>query len=295
MKGMNRRRAGTLLGLLALAALALAGCSPTAPVTSPGKPSGSLTIPTPATDSVGATTLPNPSDWPDQDTPISQASVQLQMAWDPYGVTIIPSRHIFASIPRVPTLLNKTNGALTEDQVQEMGVALYRSSALWGWADQHDQLRLQVFLSNAGFVNTPAGNAEAKGEPVADPPCALYPVKLAVIAVDPAVVSFEEGVGYSVHASYALVEDYGGSITQACDQTAETPRGTQITWRGPSVNIETGTVRSDPLLGLTWFGESDRYCPYVPIQLPSPFGTPPPASSSPASSEPAACRLFAWS
>ena len=127
VKGVNRRRAGTLLGVLGVAVLALGGCSPTAPLTSPGKPSGSLTIPTPATAAVGATTVPNPSDWPDQDTPIGQASVQLQMVWDPYGVTVIPSRHVFDAIPPVPTVLDKTNGALTQSQVQQMGLALYRT------------------------------------------------------------------------------------------------------------------------------------------------------------------------
>jgi len=55
------------------------------------------------------------------------------MTWDPYGVTIIPSRDVFDNMPPVPTVLNKTDGALTSDQVQQMGLAYYRTDALWGW------------------------------------------------------------------------------------------------------------------------------------------------------------------
>jgi hypothetical protein len=273
MKGMNRRRAGTLLGLLTASVVAIAGCSSLSHGTTSTKPSTSLTIPTPATGEAGATSLPNPSDWPEQDTPISQASTQLQMAWDPYGVSIIPSRHVFDSIPAVPTVLNETSGALTQAQVQQMGLAFYRTDALWGWADAHDQMKFQLYLSNQGFMNSAPGRAESQGQPVNDPSCDLYPVDLAVVPVDQSVVSFEAGWGYQVSAHYALVERYKGP----CSVTASTSSGPQIlvSWQWPALILETGTSRTDSVLGWVWFAESARTCPASNMPTPVPgFPTP---------------------
>ena len=288
---MRSRRSGRL-ALLGLTALALGACSPSHGGASAISSPSSISIPPPATSSVDPSGLPVPSDWPDQDTPIGQASAQLQMAWDPYGVTIIPSRDVFDSMPAVPTVLNETGGALSDAQAQEMGLAYYRTDALWGWADAHDQMKFQLYLSNQGYLNTAAGEAESAGDSVIDPVCVLYPIKLAIVPVDQSIVTFEGGVGYTVHTAYALVEEYGGSVSSPCQQTADTSAGPEVTWTGPAVDIETGSVHTDPLLGLTWFGESDRDCPSSNVGLPAGFGTPPAQSGTTPVPEPDACDLF---
>jgi len=88
-----------------------------------------------------------------------------------------------------------------------------------GLADAHDQMKFQLYLSNQGFLNTPEGQAEGAGEPVTDPLCDLFPVKLAVVPVDQSIVSFEAGVGDTVSALYALVEQY----SSPCSVTATPP------------------------------------------------------------------------
>lgn len=281
---MRVRRRGLLTALAALV-LSAAACSSSHPTTSPTRNSSAFAIPTP--DSAGgATSLPNPSDWPEQDTPIAQASVQLQMAWDPYGVTIIPSRHVFDSVPAVPTVLDKTNGALTQAQAQQMGLAFSRTDALWGWADAHDQMKLELYLSNQGFMNSAPGRAESQGEPVNDPACDLYPVDLAVVPVDQSVVSFEAGWGYRVSARYALVEQYKAP----CSVTASTSSGPQVlvSWQWPALILETGTGRTDSVLGWVWFAESARTCPASNMPTPLP-GFPTPNYDQ---AGPAACRVL---
>lgn len=292
MDHMGARGPGRLsLAVVGLAVLAVGACSPSHGGASATSSPSSTTIPPPATSSANSSALPNPSDWPDQDTPISQASAQLQTVWDPYGVTLIPSRHVFDSMPAVPAVLNKTNGALSAAQAQQIGVAYYRTDALWGWADAHDQMKLQLYLSNQGFLNGPSGQAESAGEPVTDPSCDLYPVKLAVVPVDQSIVSFEAGVGDTVTSQYALVEQYSAP----CSVTATTAEGPQVleSWQGPALILETGEARADPVLGLSWFAESARSCPSSGLPtLPSEFGTPPPASGATASPGPEACDVF---
>ena len=288
MDHMGARGPGRLrLAGVGLAVLAVGACSPSHGGASATSSPSSTTIPPPATSSANSSALPNPSDWPDQDTPISQASAQLQMVWDPYGVTLIPSRHVFDSIPAVPAVLNKTNGALSAAQAQQIGVAYYRTDTLWGWADAHDQMKLQLYLSNQGFLNTPEGQAEGAGEPVTDPVCDLYPVKLAVVQVDQSIVSYEAGVGFSVDSPYALAEEY----KSPCSVTATTAEGPQVldSWQWPTLILETGSARTDPLLGLTWFEESARACPSSGLPTPDPgFPTPPDYNSG----GPAACAAL---
>ena len=290
MDHMGARGPGRLsLALVGLAVLAVGACSPSHGGGSATSTPSSITIPPPS--SADSSALPNPSDWPAQDTPIAQASAQLQMVWDPYGVTLIPSRHVFDGVPAVPAVLNKTNGALPDAQAQQVALAYYRTDALWGWADAHDQMKLQLYLSNQGFLNGPSGQAESAGEPVTDPSCDLYPVKLAVVPVDQSIVSFEAGVGDTVTSAYALVEQYSAP----CSVTATTAEGTQVleSWQGPALILETEKARTDPVLGLSWFAESARSCPSSGLPtLPSEFGTPPPASGATASSGPEACDVF---
>lgn len=283
-------RGGALLFVASfLASCAAAATAPTYTPRSPVAP-----IPTPNQPDPQAKAVPNAADWPQQDTPFAQASAQLQQAWAAYGVTIIPSRHVFDNVPPVPTVLNKTNGALTQAQAQQMGLAYYRTDALWGWADAHDQTKLQLYLFNPGFLNTPAGQAEVAGQPVQDPPCALFPSGVAVSPVDASVKAFEAESGYTVSSMYALVENY----KTPCAITAITASGpkTIANWAfGWSINLETGSVRDDPVLGLAYFAEADRACPQSGYPTAPPGETlPPGVVPSPGSPDggPLACGAF---
>ena len=282
--------ASVLLGGLMLAACA---STPAATRTASSTPA---TIPTPNQPDPHATAVPDPSAWPDQDTLYAQASAQLQQAWAAYGVTIIPSLHVFAGMPAVPTVLNKTNGVLTQAQAQQIGLAFYRAEALWGWAAAHDQMKLQLYLGNQGFLNTAAGTAESKGQPVQDPPCELYPTKLAVVPVEASITSFLQHLGYAVSSQYALVESY----KTPCNQTALTGAGAQTViaqWAfGLNLQIETGSWHDDPLLGLVYVGEAARDCPESGYPTAPPGVTFPPGALGPspgsADGGPLACGVI---
>lgn len=272
----------------------LAACA-SAPAATRTASSTPATIPTPSHPDPNATAVPDPGAWPEQDTPYAQASAQLQQAWAAYGVTIIPSRHVFAGMPVVPTVLNKTNGALTQAQVQQIGLAYYRTNALWGWASLHDQTKLQLYLANQGFLNTAAGDAESKGEPVQEPSCALYPTQMAVVPVDSSITSFLQAHGYTVSSAQALSEGY----KTPCTITALTGNGPTAVFGekfGTTLDIETGSTRADPVLGLVYFREAGRECPESGLPTPWPGETWPPGampSAGTAEGGPLACGVFA--
>ena len=273
-------------------AVLLAACA-SAPATRTAS-STPATIPTPNQPDPNATAVPDPGAWPEQDTPYAQASAKLQQAWAVYGVTIIPSRHVFAGMPAVPAVLNKTNGALTQAQVQQIGLAYYRTNALWGWASSRDQTKLQVYLANQGFLNTAAGDAESKGEPVQEPTCALYPTQMAVVPVDSSITSFLQAHGYTVSSAQALSEGY----KTPCTITALTPTGPQPVFNekyGTTLGVETGSVRADPVLGLVYFREAARECPESGLPTPWPGESFLPGDvPSPGTTEggPLACGVF---
>ena len=288
-----RRLVSASVSLVMAVLLAACASAPAATRTTSSTPA---TIPTPNQPDPNATAVPDPGAWPEQDTPYDQASAQLQQAWAAYGVTIIPSRHVFAGMPLVPTVLNKTNGALTQAQVQQIGLAFYRAEALWGWAAAHDQMKLQLYLGNQGFLNTAAGAAESKGQPVQDPACELYPTKLAVVPVDASITSFLQHLGYAVSSPYALVESY----KTPCSQKALTGAGAETViaqWAfGLNLQIETGSSHDDPLLGLVYVGEAARDCPESGFPTAPPGVTFPPGALGPspgtADGGPLACGVI---
>ena len=280
--------------LLVPLAILLASCTGTVTSATNKASPTPATIPTPNQPDPNVAAVPNAADWPQQDIPFAQASAQLQQAWAAYGVTIIPSRQVFDNVPAVPTVVNKTNGALTQAQAQQMGLAYYRTEALWGWAAAHNQMKLQLYLGNEGFLNTDIGAAERKGLAVQEPPCALYPIRLALVPADASITSFLKALGYTVSSPNALVQDY----KTPCSVTAMTSAGTQNVHEWPLgliLDIETGSVRQDPVLGLAYFGEADRECPQSGYPTPWPGETFLPGTvPSPGTAEggPLACGVF---
>lgn len=289
---IRARHMASALSLCAFGAV-VASCGST-PSKGPTDGATSIAIPTPSTQMPGATSVPALADWPKRDTPFAQAPSQMQLAWAAYGVTLIPSRHVFDNMPAVPTVVNKTNGALTQAQVQQTGLAFYRSEALWGWAAANDQTKLQLYLGNEGFLNTPAGAAESKGEPVRDPACELYPTQLAVVPVESSIKTFLEHFGYTVSSAFALVQNY----KTPCSQSAVTTAGEKVIqqWAfGLDLQVETGSEREDPVLGLVYVGEAAHDCPENGFPtLPAGETLPPGTVPSPGAPDggPLACGVF---
>ncbi|WP_337313565.1 hypothetical protein [Candidatus Aeolococcus gillhamiae] len=239
-----------MIGLLALALVcALAGCgAPSSPTPTPPKPTLS-----PSALATNYRYL-NPALYPDRDTPIGQASAQLQAVWTPYDVTVIPGRHLLDSMRSPPQVLNMTNGKLSDADAEALAWAEYRENAFLGWLESNVQPRLNDHLRVHGLFNGVIGNAVRAGQAVTDPACGLYAAQIAVIPVDQTVVAFEAGKGYSVTSQFALVDRYKAPCAVV------TAAGPLFTAASDVVIIETGAIQHDDVLGDLFFAQSGRDC-----------------------------------
>lgn len=238
------------MAALLLGALTQAGCS--------GTPSPSRS-PTPNRPTASAA-LPdyrylNPAVFPAQDTPLAQASAQLQQVWTPYDVTVIPSRHVLDGMPAPPTVINMTNGALSNADAQALAWAEYRQNAFIGWLEAAVQPGLNNHLREAGLFNGILGNTVRAGTSVNDPACDLYAAKIAVVPVDSSITAFESGKGYTVTSQYAMVVLYSGGCT------VKTAAGQALfSDQSNTIAVETGAIRHDDVLGDVFYQESGRDC-----------------------------------
>lgn len=263
MEGRGRvGTAGTQLwwiAVLALLTLALAGCgSPS----SPSIRSTAVASPSPSSIATNYRYL-NPTLYPRQDTPLTQASAQLQAVWTAYDVTIIPGQHLLDAMPTPPKVLNLTNGKLSEAEAQALAWSEYRENAFVGWLEAKVQPGLNDHLRVHGLFNGIIGNTVRAGQSVNNPPCDLYATQMAVLPVDQSVQAFEAGKGYTVSAQYALVDRYpaGCSITAAGGQVL-------FSTQTDTIAVETGVIRHDAVLGAFFFAESGRDCA-TPTQIPA--------------------------
>src|SRR5690348_6541158 len=136
LTGGRRLLAAAIVALIAaLAACGSSTTSTSAPgsvTTSDAQSGGSGT----ATPTAVSPTVLDPFLFPEQDTPLSKATQQLQQIWTPYKVSIIPSRHTLETMPQVRTVANLTGGALSDADAQSFLVAEYRDNAFSGWAEK---------------------------------------------------------------------------------------------------------------------------------------------------------------
>lgn len=252
MEGRSRKAVASRLSwpLVLVVAGVVAGCgSPVSPTATPR-----TAAPTPSAVATNYRYL-NPELYPEQDTPIAQASARLQAVWTPYDVTVIPGRHLLDSMPSPPHVLNMTNGGLSDADAEALAWAEYRENAFVGWLEAHTQPGLNDHVRVHGLFNGVLGNTVRAGTSVIDPRCDLYAARMAVVPVDPSVGAFEAGKGYTVSAPYALVDLYpaGCAITTAGGQTL-------FSEQSNTVAVETGAIRHDDVLGDIFYAESGRDC-----------------------------------
>ena len=261
--GRWRASAGALCALVAV--LAASSCGNTATPTSAS--------PTQATSASAAPSnyrYLNPALFPEQDTPLAKAPAQLQQVWTPYDVTVIPSRHVLDNMPEPPKVINMTNGKLSDADAQALAWAEYRQSALLGWMEAAIQPGLNGHLRVGGLFTGTIGNAVRAGKSVVNPPCDLYAHAIGVVPVDQAITGFEAARGYTVTSGYALVERYSST-----DCVVATKDGQTLFTFASAVNIETGTIRHDDVLGDIFYADSGRDCLPSGAQQPTACGAVP--------------------
>jgi hypothetical protein len=269
LTGKGRRRLGA-------AAIALASClAACGSTTTP--PSSAASTPPPATAagstaSASATTpaattpapLPinslDPFLFPEQDTKLATATTQLQQIWTKYKTVIIPSRHTLENMPAVPQVSNITGGALDDATAQSFLNAEFRDNTFIAWAEKNVQPDFMNSLQDPIYNDTPTMSLLRAGKAINDPPCDLYPVNVAVVALDDKTKAFFAAQGRILKSPYALVQTANGpcDVTLASPPPGATPVGS-IDNAGET-DLIAGYLQHDPVLGDLWFTDASFNC-----------------------------------
>jgi len=239
------------------------------PSTTPGGTPGPTSSTVSSTGAATATSSQSPTAldpfvFPERDTPLEQASAQLQAVWKPYKVTIIPSRHTLEGMPNIVKVRNFTQGRVSDADAQQLLSAEFRDNTFLAWAELNVQLKFEDFLQLPVFATSPLTAALRAGQPVIDPPCDLYPIASGLVALDQQSRTYFDSTftrkGSPVTAQYALVQTYKGP----CDVVTVTPQGARQVLvpipAGGATAVFPGHLQRDPVLGELWFAEASFLC-----------------------------------
>ena len=266
---MLTRKGWRLLSAAIVALIAvIAACgSTTSSSTPPTSAATSSAAPAATTQSSASPTAASPSVldpflFPEQDTPLSQATPQLKQIWTPYHVTIIPSRHTLETMPPVRTVGNLTGGAIGDAEAQSYLVAEYRDNAFSGWALRNDQPDFFNLALQGGIdAGSPEYAALKAGRAINDPACDLYPTNPAVVKLDDSTTKYlTQTLRFTLNGPYALVQTYVGpcDVTYVSPRPQETPFSTVTV--GGAIALFAGHLKRDPVLGPLWFVDGAFDC-----------------------------------
>lgn len=155
-----------------------------------------------------------------------------------------------------PDIISKNFGSRT---LGSWILASNRDSLWYRWAEANDQTPLLSHLGVVGLDPPAELKAMAANEPITQPDCALFPLRVEVFPITLANQRFFDGEGEQVRSSYAFVGTYPGP----CAVTAISTSGQTITlasYPSQSVTFFAGHVESDPLLGDLLFYDGAGNC-----------------------------------
>jgi hypothetical protein len=248
------------------AACVLTGCEqPTPPIRSsapgaggsPGAvPGGSNSPATPGvTSGAGA---PDLSLFPDHDTPLAAAPAPLQSAWRPLGVTVIPSRHVFDSVPKPPSAI-RLDGTIDQATADARVAAAYRTAALQDWSEKTRQLAFRLHLLNPRINDGLRYESDlAAGATIQHSGCDLYPTQVTVLGMPSTSASIFTAHGQKTSAPSILNE----SFRNACETRALFPDGhvDVISTSTPLPVLVATAVRHDHVLGDVAYSDALLNC-----------------------------------
>jgi hypothetical protein len=134
-----KSRIGVAFGVGAIS-VALGACGG---VASSSTPRTAISVPPGATIQPGASVSATPTGiglYPAVDTPVASAPSAMAYAWLQLSINkTIPGSAIFSKAPAMPTVINKTNGAVSAADAQAIESALWREETLLQWAEAHDE------------------------------------------------------------------------------------------------------------------------------------------------------------
>jgi hypothetical protein len=123
--------------------------------------------------------------YPRVDTAVASAPSAMGFAWLNLAINkTIPGSDIFSKAPPMPTVINKTNGALSAVDAQAIEAALWRETTLLQWAQAHDEsgfmINTLLGTQESNFLLPDDQAALAEGGTVTDPNCDVFPVSVTV-------------------------------------------------------------------------------------------------------------------
>jgi hypothetical protein len=121
--------------------------------------------------------------YPTIDTPVASAPSAMGFAWLNLAISkTIPGSDIFSKAPQMPTVINKTNGAVSAVDAQAVVAALWREETLLQWAQAHDEngfmFNTLLGTQESNVLLPDAQAALAEGGTVIDPNCDIFPVSV---------------------------------------------------------------------------------------------------------------------
>jgi hypothetical protein len=192
-------------------------------------------------------------------TAIAQVPAACAAVWAPYGVTKVPPANLTDATPPAPTLVNATQGALSDEKLQGWILASSRDSLWYRWSEANDQSSLMPRLGQVSLDPPAELQAMAANEPIFQPDCALFPTKVAVFPITSNDRNFFTAQPSTARDSYVFVGTYPGP----CVVTATTLAGQTITlasYPSTGVTFFASHPVQDPLLGPLLFYDGAGNC-----------------------------------
>src|SRR5580700_224606 len=160
-------------------------------------------------------------------TSIAQVSPACQQLWSSYWVTEVPPANELAleGVPLAPTVVNMTNGAVSDQTAQHWADASNWDSGWWKWAQGHDQLFMLRFLVGPSMFPVDEVDVLQNGGTVEQPDCNLYPLSWKLFPVDATAKAYFARRRLQTTAAYAFVIVYSGP----CSETLQSANGKKST------------------------------------------------------------------
>ncbi len=241
---------GGLAGTMAV--LALSSCGSPAPVPTAATRPTSTPLPRPSA-AAGACASVQTT------TAIAQVPAACAALWAPYGVTKVPPANLTDSTPAPPLVVNETNGAVSDGQLKMWILASNRDSVWYRWAEANVQPSLLSRLGSMALFPAAEVQALAAHESVAQPDCAIFPLKVTVFAISETDRAFFRSHGQTAADPYVFVSAYPGSCTVlGTDATGHTVA--IETFPSAGVTFFASHLVDDPVLGPLLFADGAGNC-----------------------------------
>ncbi|MDQ6847114.1 MAG: hypothetical protein M3019_05970 [Candidatus Dormibacteraeota bacterium] len=193
-------------------------------------------------------------------TAIAQVPPACAALWAPYGVTKVPPANLTDSTPSAPTtVVNATQGGLSDAALKQWIAASNRDSLWYRWAEANDQASLMPRLGDVALDPPAELQAMAANEPITQPDCALFPAKLSVFVISPSDRRFFSSQPHTTSDQYVFVGTYPGP----CMVTALNATGQTITiasYPSTGTTFFASHLAQDPLLGPLLFYDGAGNC-----------------------------------